>query len=152
MVKAAIVQTEAVGKPKRRPVEVIKHYPVDAFNRSIMVLAEDCGPGGAHTKYLVFLPSEVGGELPEEPTLVLQFQNGPLAEGINGLTNEVLLGIVLDRFLGFQSGPGRCNENGYAVDRIMNTLRLLEQRSTRVAFDIARQKLEEEKRAKAAQS
>jgi hypothetical protein len=44
------------------------------------------------------------------------FQCGPIAEqGVNGITQEVLLAIVIDRLECFQEGPYPCNENQMAL-------------------------------------
>lgn len=49
-------------------------------------------------------------------TVQLYFQNGPIAEsGVNGLTHEVLLAILIDRLECFQSGPYACVENAEAL-------------------------------------
>ena len=44
--------------------------------------------------------------------LLLLFQNGPIPEaGVNGITHEVLLEVLIDRITGFQSGPFACQAN-----------------------------------------
>jgi hypothetical protein len=46
----------------------------------------------------------------------LVFQNGPIGEvGVNGLTHEVLLAILVDRLTSFQVGPYACDENAQAL-------------------------------------
>jgi hypothetical protein len=51
------------------------------------------------------------------------FQNGTLAErGTNGITNEALLAIVIDRLRGFQAGEFACRENAAALARIEEAL------------------------------
>jgi hypothetical protein len=52
-------------------------------------------------------------------------------EGGNGLTNEVLLCIVLDRLRGFQTGPGVCRENAIAITDIESALLRLQARARR---------------------
>jgi hypothetical protein len=58
-----------------------------------------------------------------------KFQEGPPGtEGINGVTDEVLLAIVLDRLEGLQSGASACDENASAmhcVEQAMQWLRIL---------------------------
>lgn len=47
------------------------------------------------------------------------FQNGPIAEaGVNGLTHEALLAILIDRMQGFQAGPYACHENAMALTNL----------------------------------
>jgi hypothetical protein len=63
------------------------------------------------------------------PTLV--FQNGPVkenGEGVNGLTHEVLLAILIDRLRGFQAGPYACPENALALSYIEGALAALNAR------------------------
>ena len=46
----------------------------------------------------------------------IDFQRGPIAEvGINGVTNEALLALLIDRMEGFQSGAFACSENAEAL-------------------------------------
>src|SRR5258708_2565869 len=49
----------------------------------------------------------------------LFFQNGPITEnGVNGITQEVLLAIVIDRLQCFQAGPFTCRENALALTKL----------------------------------
>lgn len=58
------------------------------------------------------------------------FQEGPLQEvGVNGVSNEALLAIVLDRLEGFQSGPYACDENELARLSILAALAALQRRT-----------------------
>lgn len=60
----------------------------------------------------------------------IRFQHGPVKEhGINGITNEALLAIVIDRLEGFQSGPFACEENGQALSWAKLALGVLEERT-----------------------
>lgn len=54
---------------------------------------------------------------------VIHFQKGPIKEcGWNGITDEALLEIVLDRMNAFQSGPYKCRENAIAITKIEEAL------------------------------
>lgn len=58
------------------------------------------------------------------------FQNGPIGEfGVNGITNEVLLAIVLDRLKSFQAGPFSTRENSLAITNIEQGLLWLQKRT-----------------------
>ncbi|ODT86711.1 MAG: hypothetical protein ABS78_15575 [Phenylobacterium sp. SCN 70-31] len=47
------------------------------------------------------------------------FQNGPIGEvGVNGLTHEALLAILVDRLRAFQAGPFSCRENALALTKL----------------------------------
>ena len=51
--------------------------------------------------------------------VVLRFQHGPISEnGVNGITQEVLLAILIDRLQSFQSGDYRCRENEIALTKM----------------------------------
>jgi hypothetical protein len=78
--------------------------------------------GGAHT-YSISLP-----ELPD--LLTLGFQNGPLKEaGLNGISDEALIAIVIDRLEGFNTGPFRCRENSLAITNLEQALMWLQKRT-----------------------
>src|SRR5687768_8949747 len=49
----------------------------------------------------------------------IRFQNGPIGEvGVNGLSNEALLAVVIDRLRGFQGGNFAVPENAAALTRL----------------------------------
>lgn len=60
----------------------------------------------------------------------IAFQNGPIKEvGVNGITQEALLAIVIDRLRSFQAGPFSCRENAIALTRIEEALMWLQRRT-----------------------
>jgi hypothetical protein len=62
--------------------------------------------------------------------LVLSFQHGPIAEvGTNGITNEALLAIILDRLRRFQAGAYKCRENAVAITKLEEGLMWLQKRT-----------------------
>lgn len=59
-------------------------------------------------------------------------QNGPIGEvGVNGVTNEALLAIIIDRLRSFESGPFTCEENRHALTLLDVALRYLNHRTAR---------------------
>jgi hypothetical protein len=55
---------------------------------------------------------------PAEHSTIL-FQNGPIVEaGVNGVTHEALLAIVIDRLQAFQRGPFANDHNRAALDHL----------------------------------
>ena len=62
---------------------------------------------------------------------VINFQDGPVKEhGVNGIHNEDLLVIVVDRLEGFQGGIHACRENALALTKIQEALHWLNHRTT----------------------
>lgn len=60
----------------------------------------------------------------------LDFQDGSIAEvGPNGITDQALLAVVLDRMRGFNNGPYRCRENSVIITKIEEALMWMEKRS-----------------------
>lgn len=68
---------------------------------------------------------------PAEHATVL-FQNGPIKEvGVNGVTHEALLAIVIDRMKSFQAGPYACDDNEEALFHLKAALECLQRRTQR---------------------
>lgn len=60
----------------------------------------------------------------------MSFQNGPIKEtGVNGITHETLLTILIDRLKSFQSGPFACEENNQSLLALENALFFLKERT-----------------------
>jgi hypothetical protein len=90
----------------------IHDHRVNPANDQISIrVVDEPGAGGANHKYDVMLPS---GD-----TTTIDFQNGPIAEaGVNGITQEVLIAICIDRLRRFQAGPYACRENALALTKL----------------------------------
>ena len=81
---------------------------------TIEVLDEP-GAGGANHEYRIKGPVEYDHQI----GVNISFQNGPIGEnGVNGVTQEALLAIVIDRLRAFQAGPFACRENALALTKI----------------------------------
>lgn len=80
------------------------------------------GAGGANHLYQI--------RVPNGPTCTINFQNGPIQEhGINGVSNEALLAVVIDRLRGFQAGQFACRENAIALTNLEQALMWLQSRT-----------------------
>lgn len=91
--------------------ELHDHKVNPANDKLAIKVIDEPGAGGANHEYLVVFPDGRKAEI--------FFQNGPIAEaGVNGLTQEVLLAIVVDRLRSFQVGPYACRENALALTKI----------------------------------
>lgn len=66
-------------------------------------------------RYTITFPELTPG-IGDKPTAQIDFQRGPIAEvGVNGITNEALIAIVIDRLNGAQEGPFRSRFNALAI-------------------------------------
>lgn len=85
------------------------------------------GPGQAHHHYVI---ARKPGIPDQERFAEIRFQDGPIAEaGVNGVMDENLLAIVIDRLRGFQSGPYKCRENAIALTKLEESLMWLKERT-----------------------
>ncbi len=93
----------------------------------VQVLDEP-GQGNANHKYRVVSAQPPNGEL---GTLgEVKFQDGPIKEtGVNGVMNEDLIAIVIDRMRGFQSGDYACRDNALALTKLEEALMWLRNRT-----------------------
>lgn len=63
-------------------------------------------------------------------SLTVLFQNGPIpVNGVNGVTNEVLISILIDRLQSFQRGSNRCKENACAITKLEEARMWLQSRT-----------------------
>lgn len=105
--------------------EITAHKVNPANDQLRILVTDEPGAGGANHRYEVTgfdtatNPSlnETGVE-PKSRVTVL-FQNGPIGEaGVNGITQEALLAICIDRLECFQNGPYACVENAGALEHL----------------------------------
>ena len=109
---------------------VTDHKGSDA-NATISIACDDRAEGGASHIYDISYewqsPSaETGGTGVQR----LEFQRGAIKEvGRNGITDEVLIAVLLDRLRGFQNGPFKCRENSLAVTKLEEALHWMNHRT-----------------------
>lgn len=116
----------------------ITTHQVNEANRQIGILVRDKqGPGGAPSRYELWgfditrNPSQQDWMEPTEQ-LTLLFQNGPIADvGVNGITHEALLAVVVDRMECRQNGPFACPENERALAHLRAALEFMRMRTHR---------------------
>lgn len=121
----------------------ITDHVVNGLNEAILLQSMDGpGPGGANHHYKLDLiggaPTS-GGSMTE-----IHFQNGPIGDppNYNGLSNEALLAVVIDRMRGFQHqrnldgsfdfnsrGKYACRENAIALTELESALMWLQKRT-----------------------
>lgn len=79
--------------------------------------------------YRIF-KKENGNIINSVPILDVHFQNGPIKEtGINGVMDENLIAIVIDRLQGFQTGPYASRENALALTHLETAMLWLNRRT-----------------------
>jgi hypothetical protein len=60
----------------------------------------------------------------------IKFQKGPVKEfGVNGVANEDLIAVVIDRMRGFQDGTYACRDNALALTKLEEALMWLRNRT-----------------------
>jgi hypothetical protein len=91
----------------------ITEHHINACNRAITIEAGEPDPTtlGIYEYRIAYGLRGEGGR-----QLELEFQCGdPKLVGVNGLTNEVLLALLMDRIRSFQNGPLASNDNVRAL-------------------------------------
>lgn len=110
-------------------VRDITMHQQGAVNRCVNIKVLD-GPGPGNASHEYQLSFYRAGDPGKTERVRLSFQNGPLREvGVNGLTNEALLAILIDRMHGFQAGKFRCGDNRVALEYLENALSALQRRT-----------------------
>lgn len=99
--------------------------PVDLSHKYTDVYKDEyIGPGNAAHHYEIRRKGE------KIVMMRISFQDGPIKEaGINGVVDENLIAIVIDRLQGFQSGAYACRYNALAVKKLEDALIWLQKRT-----------------------
>ena len=110
----------------------------DAASQLVLQTLDEKGAGGAYHLYHItgFNSASNASDpwtarhgQPAEHSTIL-FQNGSIPEkGPNGVTQEVLLAIVIDRLEAFQAGPFASQYNADALQHARSALTSLQQRT-----------------------
>lgn len=107
--------------------EITDHRVNPANDKITIIVNDEPGAGGANHRYEITGFDTANNPSREDPSgfgssyskFVMLFQNGPIAEaGINGITQEVLIAICIDRLRSFQKGPYACRENALALTKL----------------------------------
>lgn len=100
----------------------IETHIVNVCNEHITIdVLDEPGDGGACHHYFMSGFHTKGNpaadsSCDDDTGVHLVFQNGPIPDmGVNGITHEALIAVVIDRLRGFQSGPFACQENHAAI-------------------------------------
>lgn len=104
-------------------MKAITAHQINELNEQITIVADDrdAGNGNASHNYDVHFADR---------KIAIPFQHGVVkAVGVNGVTNEALLAIVIDRLQGFQEGAFSCRENAVALTHLETALMWLQKRT-----------------------
>jgi hypothetical protein len=112
-------------------------HKTNATNDNLKIVSDDVELGGAPGGYLI-IGFNAASNKSASPDLnefcrtraLILFQNGPIEKvGVNGITQEALLAIVIDRLRNFQAGPCSCRENALALTATEEALMWLQKRT-----------------------
>ena len=108
----------------------------DSVNHQLAItVLDEPGQGGACHVYALdtaagLRSSNSADKSYGEGSGVVKFQNGPIKEfGVNGVTQEALIAIVIDRLRSFQTGPFACRDNAVALTHFEEGLMWLQRRT-----------------------
>lgn len=108
-------------------MRAINYHKINPTNDALdVIVMDEPGAGGANHSYSVrHVTENTSSEM-----MMVAFQNGPISEnGVNGVTQEILLAIVIDRLRSFQNGPFSCRENALALTKCEEALHWLHSRT-----------------------
>lgn len=127
---------EAAAQP---PARILTDHQVNPANDKLVIeVLDQPGAGGAcHLYQITGFDTSTNPSCPfvaryGKPAVhsTVLFQNGVVAEaGVNGVTNEALLAILIDRMRLFQAGPYPCRENALALTKLEEALHWLHHRA-----------------------
>ncbi len=111
-------------------------HKVNPANDTLKIEVIDAsGSGGANHFYLITgadyhrNPSLLNSVNPAELGMIV-FQNGAINDhGVNGVTQEALIEICIDRLKSFQAGPFSCRENAVALTHLETAQMWLQKRT-----------------------
>ena len=101
--------------------KITEHQINPANDKLTISVLDEPGAGGANHHYMVTLPdwTRAPDGSGAKGVWDIQFQNGSIAEaGVNGLTQEALIAICIDRLRSFQAGPYACRENALVLTKL----------------------------------
>ena len=95
-----------------------------------ITVTDEVGAGGANHRYHIDWSGDSAWKNEQPNSLDIHFQEGPIKEhGVNGITQEALLAITIDRLRSFQAGSFSCRENAIVLTHIEEALMWLQRRT-----------------------
>lgn len=112
--------------------DIVTHRVNDCNRRLCINRIGRKGAGNAHFIYDIFgYARQLNGEDCFDRSVRLAFQNGPVSDGVNGITHEALLAVLCDRLEAFQGSEFACEENYQALRHLEQAMEILAPRTTR---------------------
>lgn len=106
----------------------IHDHKSNPCNEAIRITCDERNPKNGNASHRYVMEFHAGDGVYEQQPV--RFQDGPIKEvGVNGVTNEALIAIVIDRMRGFQSGQYACRENALALTAFEEGLMWLQKRT-----------------------
>lgn len=112
-------------------MRTITDHKLNGLNDALEIqVLDEPGQGGAcHSYRITYAPDAPVGGVDFLDTNI-HFQNGPIKEfGVNGISGEALLAIVIDRLRSFQTGPFASDDNAEALKNTQSALDWLQKRT-----------------------
>lgn len=113
-------------------MRTLTDHKLNGLNDALEItVLDEPGQGGANHEYSIAFYPKDGDHAGAEPERTrISFQNGPILEaGVNGISGEALLTIVIDRLRSFQAGPFACRDNAVALTKLEESLMWLQKRT-----------------------
>lgn len=114
----------------------ITTHKLSGLNDALEIkVIDEPGSGGANHRYEIRgFDSQSNPSVGKKEGIALGalilFQNGPVGDsGFNGISNEALLAVIIDRMRGFQSGEFKCRENAIALTHLEDAMHWLQHRT-----------------------
>lgn len=98
-------------------MRLVKYRDIGLFTDKIKITAGPLGEGNASLEYSIALEATDAKVVTH-----IQFQSGNPNENVNGITNEALLSVLIDRMEGFQSGPFKSREGALVLTKLEEAL------------------------------
>ena len=114
-------------------IRTLTDHKLNGLNDALSIfVCDEPGQGNACHQYSISWgdPEDRTGHATASTRI--HFQNGPIQEhGVNGISQEALLAILIDRLRGFQSGQYSCRDNAIALTHLEEALMWLQKRTDR---------------------
>lgn len=108
---------------------ITTHHTNDS-NRAITIDADNVDPNNGNASHLYDLIYDTNSA--KQQYCTLRFQHGAIGEvGVNGITNEALLAIVIDRLECFQTSKYANGYDAQALELLYDALSRLQARHAR---------------------